>query len=238
MVARLVLMTFVITVIVIGAIIVLDAPGDEGVDAFEGALEEYKAEPSKDTASELTSAMPLYYELTDNEFWGSREDQEKRLSHFQTLFSEAQLALAMNSHWEAMADLDNPFVFGGLTNEAKELLRARYTGNNPELLDIIGRQALESGELHEAYSVWAKAGLIDRDMAAQVRGLAVQYGCTDLDRIWGELSKERFGVGGDPLPPNDGQLSAHELTEARMALRKGTLPAIPDQCPIKPGAQS
>jgi len=241
---KLALVASIIGFIVIGAIIVLDAPGNEAVDAFEAALEEYKASPSKKAASELVSVMPLHHDLESNALlFGTQEDEEKRRTRFKELFFEAQLVTAQNSHWEALANLDQPFgfgpfSFGGLRNEAKEILRSQYTGNNPELLDIVGRQALQSGELHEAYSAWAKAGLADKDMAAKVRGLAFQYGCTDLDRIWGELTEHRLGIGGDPLPPNEGLLNHHQLTKARMALRKGELPTIPEQCPINPGAET
>jgi hypothetical protein len=116
----------------------------------------------------------------------------------------------------------------------KVLLSQAYSGNDPDLLAIVGEGHFEAGNRHQAYTAYSKAALSDHDNAHWPRGLAAHYGCIDLDAIWGELAEHRKSFKGAPLPMGEPTLSRKELMAARTALRKGQLPEIPESCPLHP----
>jgi len=112
------------------------------------------------------------------------------------------------------------------------MLSEVYPGNDPDLLKAIGHHSREVGNLESAYNAYARAALDSHRAAELVRGLTHHYGCGDLYRIWGELTDGRAYLDGEALTLSAPQLSHRELVKARIALRNGQIPDIPESCPL------
>ncbi len=205
--------------------------GDVQLEAVQESLAQYEETIDRKALNELLEAYldvnPWHLRA---ELYEKEEDERARFQLWRNLQTAVQVRLIRDQQWGALSHLSrNGATFRDLS--AKALWKS-YNGSDPELLELVGKEAVRTGDLMEAYQSFAAAGVADAEYASLARGLAQHYGCADLFNIWGEITKWHSAFPGESIELSESNLSHKELVKARLALRKGTPPEVPEQCPI------
>ncbi|KXS55121.1 MAG: hypothetical protein AWU57_467 [Marinobacter sp. T13-3] len=227
-----------IAAIAVAAVLLFGVHESEGEQKFTDAdkhLIEYHRTGNAEQLAQLVDVVQDERRITlDPISFESEDDAKERKAAWQALRADAEKAMIEGGYWAPLTKL-----YAGY-NRVKpahpDLLAKHYTGDHPVLNIIVGRYAREQGDLHAAYTHFVTAAQHDDYYASYPRGLAKHYGCNALAQIWGELSTDYEIFPGAPLDGQPIALTAREILQARIALRKGELPTIPETCALHPNA--
>lgn len=209
---------------------------EAAIDDFSQNLTTYMTTPDEQSLEALTEIYVEMGYIGREGLLESEQDVRERRHRWWKLQAKAQRVLIHDEQWETLSTLYRNGI--SASDEAQALILSTYKGSDAELLEVMGWGAYHSGEIHQAYKAFEGAALAENSRAELLRGMAYHYGCADLYQIWGELTEYRRSFKGDAIPLSEPGISRRKLVEARMNLRKGRAPEIPEQCPIKPSTKN
>lgn len=201
--------------------------------AFNKKLNAYLDGSPKVSSHDVVLAYSEYqsYAYRTNLFESSTS-RDRRLTNMLNDTEQAEALLLSAHKWDVLGALYEAKV--PMSAGAGEYLLSNYQGDNPQIIKNIGEVAYHKGELFESYRFFERAALSDSRFAKYPKGMAFHYGCSDLNAIWGELTTDHEHFNGEAFPASELKMPRKELMAARINLRKGIAPVVPDDCLLKP----
>lgn len=135
-----------------------------------------------------------------------------------------------------LTELINLYFGKGAIGYRNAKLMTNYLGSHPEGLIMKADALVRIGNFEEALSIYKS--LFEKghqwQVADSLRGLLSYYGCTTDVETWGEFTNEKpsnlVRPSGSPYPAQP--ISADEIVDRRIRLRKGEFVAFTPECPL------
>lgn len=196
---------------------------EDTVEAFRNAVDVYKETPSEQHGKSLVNSY-------EPGLFVYAPDKEALAKEYNNIMIEAQHALIDNEDIDLLLTLTRSGR--GLKSSAADKLSKVYKGNSARIYSLIGNRKLELEQPVAAYEFYVKAALLNNDFYYYPRGLAYNYGCTDLYNIWGAYGASKRDLDGSRYPMTPATLSTEELVSARNQLLEGQLPSFAKDCAL------
>tara|TARA_B100000508_G_scaffold137612_1_gene132443 strand:- start:643 stop:1341 length:699 start_codon:yes stop_codon:yes gene_type:complete len=196
---------------------------ENAFNTFQDAAEAYKATPTKQNGAAVLDSYDSRFKLYARE-------NKALIEKYENIKLEAQQQMLDNKDWGLLLSFSDSGR--GLKDSLIDKMTKVYEGDSATIYSVIGNRKLELDQPVAAYDFYVKAALLNNDFYDYPRGLAYNYGCTDLYNIWGAYGASKRDLDGSRYPMTPATLSTEELVLARNQLLKRQLPSFAKDCAL------
>lgn len=196
---------------------------EDAFNTFQEAVEVYKATPTKQNGAAVLDSYDSRFKLYSGE-------KKALIEKYENIKIEVQQQMLDNKDWDLLLSFSGSGRW--LEDSLVDKLTKVYEGDSATIYSVIGNRKLELDQPVAAYEFYVKAALLNNDFYDYPRGLAYNYGCSDLYNIWGAYGASKRDLDGSRYPMTPATLSTEELVLARNQLLEGQLPSFAKDCAL------